>query len=421
MAPFTSTPPDHPSDWRGPYLGVLSLALIVRIAWAIFVPVDPESDCRLYDLFARNIALGNGFSWEAGRPTVFVPVGASFLYSLCYRFFGFHYTPIVILNVILGVGCVAFTIGLARRWFGTAAGFFAGLILALWPSQIEFATTLATEPPFLFFMLAGWYVYPDDESPWIVRSFLAGLLFAAASYIRPLALLMPIILSVPAVINRRILIRPIFQASVALLIMATCLVPWAIRNKRTFGEYTLSAHGELNMWMGNNPESDGSYTPPPPSTTGMTELEREHYLGAIASAYIRQNPARFVGRSLVKLVRLHERESIGISWNQTALQSILSPSAIFGLKLFNNLYWWAALALGLGGIVTLVRARGVLAALIQPAVLVWGYFAVTHAIIVIQDRYHFPCIPSIAVLGAYFLVQRFPGMASRIDLRPPTS
>jgi 4-amino-4-deoxy-L-arabinose transferase-like glycosyltransferase len=416
IATFASDLPDRPFAWRGPYVGALCLALILRVAWAVVVPVIPESDCNLYDVWARNIALGNGFSWEAGRPTVFLPVGAPFLYSLCYRFFGLSYTPIVIMNVILGVACVAFTMALARRWFGPSTGFLVGLILAVWPSQIEFVTTLATEPPFIFFMLAAWYIYPDDDSRWLARSVLAGLLFAAASYVRPIAILMPIILVIPIVINRRILIRPIAQASVALLVVGTCLIPWAIRNKRTFGEYALSAHGKLNLWMGNHAGTDGGYTQPPLSTLSMTELERDHYLGAIATDFIRRHPAGFVGRSLVKLVRLHERESIGIVWNQTALKGIFSPSAILALKIFNNLYWWTALALGLGGIVVLVRSDGVIAALFHPAVLVWAYFAVTHAIVVVMDRYHFPCIPCIAALGAFFLVQRFSENARRVAL-----
>ena len=53
------------------------------------------------------------------------------------------------------------------------------------------------------------------------------------------------------------LVRPILQASVALVVMATCVVPWAVRNKRIFGEYTLSAHGMLNLWMGNHTGTDG--------------------------------------------------------------------------------------------------------------------------------------------------------------------
>jgi 4-amino-4-deoxy-L-arabinose transferase-like glycosyltransferase len=400
---------------------VLLLALVVRIAWACFIPVIPESDCILYDGFARNIAAGKGFSWGSGRPTVFVPVGAPFLYSLCYRVFGLHYLPIAIMNAVMGVGCVAFTMGLARRWFGASAGLFAGLLLALWPSQIEFVTTLATEPPFLFFMLAGWFAFPDEESHWLLRAILAGVLFAAASYIRPLAIPLPVLLSITPMVSRRVLLRPVLQASVALLIIGICLFPWAMRNQQIFGEFTLSAHGGLNMWMGNNPESDGGYTPPPPSTDAMTELEREHYLGALARSYIRQHPARFFGRTLVKFVRLHERESIGVHWNITALHKVLSPAGIQALRIFNNIYWWVALGLGLGGVVAMARGRSVLATLIQPAVLVWGYFAATHAIIVIQDRYHFPAIPSIAILGAFFLVQRLQRSQARDAVQSATS
>jgi 4-amino-4-deoxy-L-arabinose transferase-like glycosyltransferase len=395
-------------------LSVLVVALVARATWALLVPVVPESDCAVYEIWARNLALGNGFSWGAGRPSLYLPVGASFVYSLSYRFFGFNYAGIVITNATLGVACVAFTMGLARRWFGQPAGCIAGLMLALWPSQIEFTTTLATEPPFMFFMLAGWYFYSHDGLPSLAGSVIAGLLFGAASYIRPVGILMPAILAIPAVFSRRRLLEPILHASVASVVIAIVLMPWAVRNKRTFGEYALSAHGKLNLWMGNHPGTDGLYAPAPPSTYGMTELERDHYLGAIAMAYIRENPAQFVGRSLVKFVRLHERESIGITWNLTALNRVMSPAGVLGLKILSNLYWWTALALGLGGIVMLARSEGILATLIQPAVLVWGYFAVTHAIIVISDRYHMPCIPSIAALGGYFMARRFPAVRARI-------
>lgn len=394
---------------------------MVRIAWVAFVPVIPESDCILYDGFARNMAAGNGFSWEAGRPTVFVPVGAPFLYSLCYRIFGLHYLPIAIINTLIGVCCVAFTMGLARRFFGASAGFFAGLLLSLCPSQIEFVTTLATEPPFLFFMLAGWFAFPDEECPWLLRSILAGVLFAAASYIRPVSIPLPVILSITPVVGRRVLLRPVLQASVALLVMGMCLVPWAMRNQQVFGEFTLSAHGGLNMWMGNNPESAGGFTLPPESTARMTELERAQYLGALARSYIRRYPARFLGRTLVKFVRLHERESIGIHWNITALHMVLSPAGILALKVFNNIYWWVALGLGLSGVVSMVRNRSVLATLIQPAVLVWGYFAAVHAIVVIQDRYHFPIMPSVAMLGAFFLVRTLQGGRARETVQLTTS
>jgi 4-amino-4-deoxy-L-arabinose transferase-like glycosyltransferase len=407
--------PGHFSEWRGHYLGVILAALVVRILWLCVIPVILESDCIMYDLLARNLAAGNGFSYEAGRPTVYIPVGAPFLFSLFYRAFGPHFLPVAIMNALMGVGSVAITMGLTRRWFGATAGFFAGFLLAFWPSQIEFVTVLATEPSFIFFMLAGWYAYPDQESPWFPRAILSGLLFAMASYIRPTAVLLPIVLSIAPVVTRRVLLRPALQASVTLLVIGMCLVPWAVRNRHICGEFVLSTHGGRNLWMGNNPDSIGEYIPPPAAIHGMEEIEADHYLGGLARSYIRQHPVRFVGRTLVKFVRLHERESIGIAWNITALRTWFSPAAIWGLKIFNNLYWWAALGLGLAGLVALARDRGVLAALSHPAVLVWGYFATIHAIVVIQDRYHFPIIPSIAALGGFFLVRRVEARRARVS------
>src|SRR5262249_24078468 len=138
----------------------------------------------------------------------------------------------------------------------------------------------------------------------------------------------------------------------------------------------------------------------PAHLDSLPELERDKVLGDQARAYIREYRVRFLGRILYKFVRLHERESIGIHWNLEGLQSRLSAPAIFLLKLGSNLYWWFALLLGLGGVALLVRERGFLATLIHPCVFVWACFAGLHAVIVIQDRYHMPINPCIAILGA---------------------
>src|SRR5262245_55196913 len=40
------------------YAAVLALALVVRMAWTVVVPVMPVSDGQAYDTFARNLAAG---------------------------------------------------------------------------------------------------------------------------------------------------------------------------------------------------------------------------------------------------------------------------------------------------------------------------------------------------------------------------
>jgi hypothetical protein len=385
---------------------VLLVALVARVVWGVAVPAVPLFDSYMYDLLARNIAAGIGYHWRPGVPTAYWPVGTSFLYSILYRVFGVGYGPIVALNVVLGVGIIALTMVLARRWFGPTVAAWAGAVLAVWPSQIQFTTVLASELPFNALVLAAGVAFPTDQSRWLARSVLAGFLLAGASYIRPLALLLPLIFALPEAVSDRRLLAPALKAGLALAVLIACLLPWMMRNHRLLGEYVLiSTNGGVNTWMGNNPETTGFFQLPPAELDGLSETERDRRFSAEASAFIRRRPLQFVGRSLVKAVRTHERESIGIIWNEEGLARRLSPRGIFALKLLSNAYWWLMLGLGLGGIVLLLRERGLLPTALHPAVLYWGYFAAVHGVTVAGDRYHFASIPFIAILGATVLAR----------------
>jgi hypothetical protein len=55
----------------------------------------------------------------------------------------------------------------------------------------------------------------------------------------------------------------------------------------------------------------------------------------------------------------------------------------------------------------LARTRGVWFAMTHPALAIWAYFTAVHAVIVIQDRYHFPATPMIGALAALALVSAY--------------
>jgi 4-amino-4-deoxy-L-arabinose transferase-like glycosyltransferase len=368
------------------------------------VPVVPVSDCVAYDAFARNLARGAGYTFHNGRPTAFWPVGTSFVYSLVYRAFGEHYVSVVALNLILGVVIVGLSMVLARRYFGSRVALLSGLILSFWPLLVEYTTILASELPFLVAMLAGWLVWTDTRFRLAGRSAVAGVAIAAASYVQPTALLLPMVLAIPELRNREQRRSQVIQIILVGLVMAGCLAPWIVRNYRVFGEFVLiSTNGGVNSWLGNRPGASGLFEVAVPDSTGMNEVDYDRLLAAEASAYIRERPLEFVARSLTKLIRLHERESIGVVWNQDGLARMFRPSVISAIKLASNVYWWVVLGLAALGIALLCRALGFWSTLFHPTTLVWGYFAVVHAVTLIQDRHHMPCIPSIAAFAAVAL------------------
>jgi hypothetical protein len=144
----------------------------------------------------------------------------------------------------------------------------------------------------------------------------------------------------------------------------------------------------------------------PPIEDYGNEAGRDAALKDEAIRYIRAEPAAFFKRTAIKAVRLHERESIGIVWNEPGLRAALGAlpapwldRSIFTLKLAGNLYWWLLLLAAAAGTIRLAGTHGLAATLLNPAVLIWMYFTAVHATTVIQDRYHFAAIPVMAMLA----------------------
>ncbi|MGE5655702.1 MAG: glycosyltransferase family 39 protein [Actinomycetota bacterium] len=388
-----------------PFIWIILLGISLRLLWALAVPVVPLSDSLAYDTFAKNLATGQGYGWDSSSLTAYWPVGTAFIYSLLYRILGHTYWPIVVLNLILAGAIVGVSMALAAIWFNQKIALLTGLLLALWPSQIQFTTVLASELPFSALMMVALLLWETEAITLRSRAIGVGVLMAAASYMRPTAMLLPILFLFFRVLKTKEIFKTVTATLIILLIMAVLIAPWSIRNTKLYGQFvTISTNGGANLWMGNNPNSEGGYMDLPPEVAGMNEAQRDKHLKAIAVAHIKEKPFLFLYRCVKRLIETHSRESIGIAWNQQGLIQRYGTGILLPLKILNQLYWLAMLSLGLIGIILLGKQRGWLMAIAHPVVVIWGYFAAIHAIVVAQDRYHFPSIPMIAILAAFTIV-----------------
>ncbi len=387
------------------YLWILLLALMPRLLWALDVPVVPVSDSNAYDIFAQNLAKGLGFGWEAGSPTAYWPVGTSFIYSLFYRAFGHTYVPITIFNIILGLLTIGLSIRLAERWFGPRVAKMTGILLAFWGSQIQFTTVLASEQIFTFLILLALAVWLEDHLNLWIRTGIVGTVLAMAAYVRPTALLIPILLLIIHYANTKNIVKSLTAVLVMFVLMGLLIAPWSIRNTQAFGQFTLiSTNSGANLWMGNNPNSTGGYMDLPAETHKMNEAESDRYLKSLAIAHIKEQPVLFGSRIIKRIVDTYSRENISIAWNEPGLIKRYGTWVLLPLKILNQLYWMLMLGLGLVGIWLLGLQKGWFRALTHPTILFWGYFTAVHALIVAQDRYHFPSIPMIAILAGLTLI-----------------
>lgn len=392
-----------PAFLRSAGLWVFFAAFILRAFWALSVPVIPLSDSNAYDVFAQNLAAGHCYCWKPGEPTAYWAVGTAALYAAVYAAFGHSYAAIAALNVLLGLGTVALGMSLARRWLGPLAAVLTGWMLALWPLMIEFTTILASEMLFNFCVLAAFWLASMPGWKWPVRALAAGIALAASVYVRPVALLLaPLAFLQEALVQRRPG-RAFAACALACVVMLALILPWSLRNLQVFDRFVLvSTNAGANFWMGNNPDTNGGYMPLP-ETGILNEAELDRHLNQKAWEYIRQEPWAFVARSLQKALLLHERESIGVSWNEEGLERSFGRGVLLPLKILSLAYWWLMLAGAAYGLVLLLRQRPWLEFLSLPPLTAWAYYTAVHGITVTGDRYHVPSDPFIAMLAAYAL------------------
>ncbi len=403
---WTNSPVSQPILSGARVARVLLVALVLRLCWGVLIPVIPLSDSHAYDVFAQNIAHGYGYGWEPDQPSAYWPPGTSAIYAISYWLFGHRYLPIVLLQVLVGVGIVAMGMSLAIRWFGSTIGLATGWILACWPLLIQYTTILASELYFVFFVLLAFWLANLEERKWFGLALAAGVALAAASYVRPIALVMAPLLYWSGARDRRSRVRALLACSVAVVAMCVAVLPWTIRNWHVFHRFVpVSTNGGSNLWMGNNPHSTGGYMELP-ALAIANEADRDKHLGRLAIRYIAQDPIAFIGRTARKAVHLYDRQSIGVVWNEAGITQRFGAATLLPLKLVSSAYWWIVLAAALIGLYASARRMGLARIVFSPPVLTWLYFTLVYSVTVTGDRYGVSSIPFAAMLAAYALTAR---------------
>lgn len=388
---------------------ILFLAVLLRVIWALLIPVIPVSDSAAYDTFAMNIWLHGTYGWEPDKPYSYWPVGTSAIYSLIYFLFGHAYSAIVVLNCALSVGIIYFSKKLIDQFFDQNTGLLCALLLAIWPTGITLVTILGSELLYMFFSITGAYLFfTHSRQPkrHILIGLSVGLCFAIAYYVRPMVTVPFVIcIFVALVVQKQKSSAVGIKSLLIILVMVICVAPWAWRNYQVHNAFVpMSTNSGAVFWMGNQPGTTGGYLPTPPEMRDMDTHLRSQILKQQAMDYIKAEPIAFITRTLYKLVKFHSYETIGITWNEKGIEKTLGAWAIFPLKLMTHLFWLAMVTLAAAGLVIMLWQRGFWTLAFNPLFLFWASSAAIHSLIVSQDRYHLPSAPFVFAFSAVTII-----------------
>lgn len=406
-------------------LGILVVAALLRLAWALYATKEPISarisgDAFSYYHYGKELAAGHGYlNLADGEATAYYPIGYPAL--LAGLFWFVRHTPLPddlpmaasLLNVVLGTATVGLVFVVARRLFDRTVALVGAALVALFPNLIFYTATTQLETAFLFLAAAALAVLvtaPWRAGPLSRNRLLAfGTVLGLAGLVRPFALpfLVGLVLAVlVAGQGWRHAARAAAWTALPLVVLFT---PWTLRNVDALGEPivfstnmgdTLCLDRSLDATGGFRfAEHDGCVDPLTP------EVERNAGNTRKALEFVRDHPGKELSLIPKRAVSMMDNDHDGLLAVEGGTANPFLGARVRGLLTHvADWYFNAVLALGIVGLLALARGRRdrrpervavavAIATLTVVPLLLWG-----------NVRFHLPLSPFLAVLAAATVV-----------------
>lgn len=389
------------------------------------------SDMDFYDQWAKEILRGHWTDHQAFYGLPLYP----YVLALLYWLFGFgHFFPGVI-QVCLDAGTAVLIYKICLFILRDAAELKSETSLALNPT----ALSVAAAAGWTFFLPAQAYsiiLMPTAASVfvcwflvWVIvtrkeiaspgRTFVLGTVIGSAAMgvatslvLIPLALV-ALVVKVPSFAPNRLLLAPLLLAGVLAGSSPCWIHNFFVARDPVF----LSAHGGINLWIGNNPDATG-YPRFPGLHAGQSELLRDsiemaeaaagrdlkrsevsRYWSTKATTYIAANPMawlRLLARKVANFWNAFEYDDLGVIRNLRE-HGVLFPGFRFGF----------VAALGLTGLFFAWRifpaSRWVAAGVLLQMLAILPIF--------VTERYRLVAVPGLLILAALGLARLWENFA----------
>ncbi len=264
---------------------IFILGLFVSAISVMFYSQHPSLhwDAAHYTVLARNLAAGNGFVNEPGRPTAYRTPLYPALLSVFFRVIGERYMAVWCFQAMLSALTAAATAWLAFRIAGRRAMMITGVLAAMNPSSARMTGMLLTEIVFAFLIVTSLIMLylalrrsaECGMLPYYGGFAMAGISMGVAALCRPNTIIWAFLACGYILVRKggRIPVR--LAASFILLAgVALPVAPWMARNQTSMGTTSLATTGGRTFWefRHRDVETESDRGVPPPEFAEANEM-----------------------------------------------------------------------------------------------------------------------------------------------------
>ncbi len=410
-------------------LVVFVVALALRVIFLVQFASVPLFETPVMDmLYYHQLALGELKSPEiVDGPYFKAPLYPLFL-NLVYGLFGSGPWPIRLVQAVIGSLSALLTFLIGLRLFGLRVGVLAGLIVAACGTLILYDGQLLVPTLVIGLNLVSVYcLIRGLESARGGLFLLSGLALGLSAIARPTVLLFAVAVAFMLLWEYRRIPRRVGVRSLALFAVGVILAiaPVTARNYVKSGEFILiGTYGGINLYIGNNLESDGVTTTIPGTGLdwwgkGMMEdairlaeadvgrklspSEHSAYWRNRAIKEMAANPGFFLKHLLRKLLLFVGGYELA---NNFDVYYIAHKAPVMKLLLSRGVVytpWGVLLPLAVAGILVVLNwTVGRRIVLVFPL----AYFPVL-LIFFVTGRYRLPMLPFMVLFASYALVSGY--------------
>lgn len=402
------------------YVIILFSVVVPRLVWILVFDVIPQADFKFYDSLAEKLARGEaaGQGYVSLFPHTY---GYPSFLSLFYRLFGPDYHLAQGLNIVLGLGIAVLVYHLGESLFSRKAGLFSAVFWALWPSQILYASLVASEALFTFLLLLCAWLFVrvlERERPSSFAYAGIGALLAVTNSIRPFGVIFIVAGVIIFLIQKwtfRLKLRELFNR--VLIPLLSLILTFTVCTSLVSAGISQAIHMEVarfpigfNLLTGSNLQSSGRWNPEDAQLLSdkvdwgpFDPQAVQNQLKEIAFRRIQEQGLGNLSLLVEKYKILWASDDDSITYIRTSLKADSRSKALFHslsgyLRLACNGYFLLMVVFCLIFVLgCLIQKKGETHAAFFFLIIIGT--VITHLLLEAAGRYHYPVISLLALIA----------------------